>query len=38
MMNSKELLALRDTGREGEWFTSANCVQVEVRLVNGVRR
>ncbi|QQC67875.1 AAA family ATPase [Paraburkholderia ginsengisoli] len=33
MMNSKELLALKDTGREGEWFTSTELHQIEERLV-----
>jgi Ti-type conjugative transfer relaxase TraA len=33
MMNSKELQALKDTGRDGEWFTSTELRQIEERLV-----
>jgi Ti-type conjugative transfer relaxase TraA len=37
LMNSKELLALRDFGREGEWFTSADLRAIEVRIVERAR-
>ncbi|MGZ2749929.1 Ti-type conjugative transfer relaxase TraA [Burkholderia stagnalis] len=37
IMNSKELLALRDPAREGEWFTSAELKAIEGRLVDRAR-
>jgi Ti-type conjugative transfer relaxase TraA len=37
LMNSKELLALKDSGRNGEWFTSADLRAIEVRLVDRAR-
>jgi Ti-type conjugative transfer relaxase TraA len=37
LMNSKELLALKDSGRQGEWFTSADLRAIEVRLVDRAR-
>ncbi|OAJ56756.1 hypothetical protein A6V36_33215 [Paraburkholderia ginsengiterrae] len=37
LMNSKELLALKDSGRAGEWFTSADLRAIEVRLVERAR-
>lgn len=37
LMNSKELLALKDSGRAGEWFTSADLRAIEVRLVDRAR-
>ncbi|OTP78479.1 AAA family ATPase [Caballeronia sordidicola] len=37
MMNSKELLALKDASREGEWFTSSELRDIEVRLVGRAR-
>ncbi|MFM0566435.1 Ti-type conjugative transfer relaxase TraA [Paraburkholderia sediminicola] len=37
LMNSKELLALKDSGRNGEWFTSADLRAIEVRLVERAR-
>ncbi|PRX26133.1 plasmid mobilization system relaxase [Paraburkholderia sp. BL18I3N2] len=37
LMNSKELLALSDSGRHGEWFTSAELRAIEVRLVERAR-
>lgn len=33
LLNSKELRALRDDGREGEWFTSRELHEIEVALV-----
>ena len=33
LLNSKELRALRDNGREGEWFTSRELHEIEVALV-----
>ncbi|KUY63385.1 hypothetical protein WI25_28695 [Burkholderia cepacia] len=37
IMNSKELLALKDPAREGEWFTSAELRSIEGRLVERAR-
>ncbi|WP_408507873.1 Ti-type conjugative transfer relaxase TraA [Paraburkholderia sediminicola] len=37
LMNSKELLALKDSGRQGEWFTSSDLRAIEVRLVDRAR-
>ncbi|WP_160110120.1 AAA family ATPase [Caballeronia choica] len=37
LMNSKELLALKDFGRNGEWFTSTDLRAIEVRLVERAR-
>lgn len=37
LMNSQELLALKDSGRNGEWFTSADLRAIEVRLVERAR-
>ncbi|SAL06690.1 exonuclease V subunit alpha [Caballeronia calidae] len=33
LMNSKELQALRDGGRQGEWFASTELREIEARLV-----
>ncbi|CAB3804596.1 AAA family ATPase [Paraburkholderia fynbosensis] len=38
LMNSKELLALTDSGRQGEWFTSTELRAIELRLVECARR
>ncbi|QCP55137.1 Ti-type conjugative transfer relaxase TraA [Trinickia violacea] len=37
VMNSKEMLALKDLSREGEWFTSAELRAIEGRLVERAR-
>src|SRR5579864_1012665 len=37
LMNSQELLALKDSGRNGEWFTSADLRAIEVRLFERAR-
>ncbi|TDY15790.1 plasmid mobilization system relaxase [Paraburkholderia sp. BL6665CI2N2] len=37
LMNSKELLALSDSGRQGEWFTSTDLRAIELRLVERAR-
>jgi len=37
LMNSKELLALRDPAHEGDWFTSTDLRAIEVRLVERAR-
>jgi Ti-type conjugative transfer relaxase TraA len=37
LMNSKELRALRDTGREGDWFTTRELHAIETRLVERAR-
>jgi Ti-type conjugative transfer relaxase TraA len=37
LMNSKELVALKDSAREGEWFTSSELRDIEVRLVERAR-